>query len=206
MVIGEGFAWAHLPKTGGDATLAMFRLFPDLIEFADPDDTNDKHAFFQSRKELIRGKLLVMNIRRLPAWVISRAQHVARRGIYPDYEPQPMGTPDELAASSFPDSRLLLHTSEGRFYPDRWLRMEALPEDFLDLVSDFRSITDEERNRVLALGAVNQAQYDHEIANWFSPDQIRRMYVNNPLWATIELEQYGSLHERGVPSSVGERA
>src|SRR5262245_36622747 len=120
MVIGVGFAWAHLPKTGGDATLAMFRLFPDLIEFADPDDTNDKHAFFHSRAAEIRGKVLAMNIRRLPAWVLSRAQHVSRRGLYPDYEPQPMGTPDELADSSFPDERLLLYTSEGRFQPDRW--------------------------------------------------------------------------------------
>ena len=66
MVIGEGYAWAHLPKTGGDATLAMFRLFPDLVEFADPEDTNDKHAQFHSRARLIRGKLLVMNFRRLP--------------------------------------------------------------------------------------------------------------------------------------------
>ena len=92
MVIGEGYAWAHLPKTGGDATLAMFRLFPDLVEFADPDDTNDKHTQFHSRARLIRGKLLVMNFRRLPSWVLSRALHVSRRGIHPDYKPQPMGT------------------------------------------------------------------------------------------------------------------
>ena len=105
MVIGDDFVWAHLPKTGGDATLAMFRVFPDLVQFADPDDSNDKHAQFESRAQEIRGKVLAMNFRRLPAWVLSRAQHVARRGIYPDYEPQPMGTPDELAESSFPDDR-----------------------------------------------------------------------------------------------------
>ena len=161
MVIGRDFAWAHLPKTGGDATLAMFRLFPDLIEFADPDDTNDKHAQFHARAQQIRGKLLVMNFRRLPSWVLSRAQHVARRGLYPDYQPQPMGTADELAESSFPDSRIVLYTGEGRFHPDRWLRMETLAEDFLDFISDFRALSDDERERVRAIGAVNQAEYDH---------------------------------------------
>ena len=61
MVIGAGFAWAHLPKTGGDATLAMFRVFPDLVEFADPDDSNDKHAQFGSRAQGAR-ELPVINV------------------------------------------------------------------------------------------------------------------------------------------------
>ncbi len=206
MVIGEGYAWAHLPKTGGDATLAMFRLFPDLVEFADPEDTNDKHAQFHSRARLIRGKLLVMNFRRLPSWVLSRAQHVSRRGIHPDYEPQPMGTSRELAESSFPDNRLLLYTSEGRFHPDRWLRMESLAADFIDLISDFRTVSDEERRGVMALGQINQAEYDHQIASWFSSDEIARMYLNNPSWATVEQELYGGLYEIGELSPAGKSA
>jgi hypothetical protein len=191
VVIGAGFAWAHLPKTGGDATLAMFRLFPDLIEYADPDDTNDKHAFFHSRATQIRGRVLAMNIRRLPTWVLSRAQHVSRRGLYPEYRPLPMSTPEELADSSFPDERLLAYTSDGRFQPDRWLRMESLAQDFLDFVSDFHPVDDADRRRVEQLGPVNMAEYDHRIANWFTPAQIERLYLNNPTWATIEEELYG---------------
>jgi hypothetical protein len=205
MVIGAEFAWAHLPKTGGDATLAMFRVFPDLIEHADPDDTNEKHAFFHSRAAQIRGRVLAMNIRRLPSWVLSRAQHVSRRGVYPDYQPQPMGTPDELAESSFPDERLLLYTSEGRFHPDRWLRMESLPADFLDFISDFRAVSPAEQARVKARGPVNMAYYDHKLANWFSPEQVRRMYLNNPTWATVEQEVYGGLLELEGAMSPGVR-
>ena len=204
MVIGESFAWAHLPKTGGDATLSMFKLFPDLVEFADPDDSNDKHAQFRSRAQQIRGKLLVMNIRRLPAWVLSRAQHASRWGIYPGYEPIPMAPADELAGSSFPDSRLMLHTDEGRFWPDRWLRMETLAADFADFVSSLREVSDTERERVEALGPVNSAEYDHELAGWFTSGQIRQMYLNNPCWATLEQEQYGGLHEPGATAAVGE--
>ena len=193
MVIGKEFAWAHLPKTGGDATLAMFRIVDDLIEYADPEDTNDKHAFFQARAAEIRGKVLAMNMRRLPSWVLSRAQHVSRRGTYPDYRPQPMGTPDELADSAFPDDRLTLYTSAGQFHPDRWLRMESLPADFLDFVSDFRDVSGAERAAIEALGAVNMAEYDHQIGSWFTPEQVQRMYVNNPAWATVEHELYGGL-------------
>lgn len=200
MVIGENFAWAHLPKTGGDATLSMFKLFPDLVEFADPEDSNDKHADFRARAQMIRGKLLVMNIRRLPEWALSRAHHVSRWGIYPDYEPMPMATPEELASSSFPDSRLMVHTDECRFWPDRWLRMETLADDFLDFVSSLRDVTDAERERVAALGPVNSAEYDRDLELWFTPEQIRRMYLNNPCWATLEQEQYGGLHEPGGPA------
>jgi hypothetical protein len=77
MVIGERFAWAHLPKTGGMATERMFRLFPALIVFADPDDTDEKHATFRARRRMLNGKLLAMNLRRLPFWVLSRAQYVS---------------------------------------------------------------------------------------------------------------------------------
>ena len=202
MVIGEDFAWAHLPKTGGDATLAMFRVFIDLVELADREDSNEKHAHFHSRAQRIRGKLLVMNIRRLPAWVLSRAQHASRRGVWPDYQPIPMDRAEELADSSFPDSRLMLHTDQGWFWPDHWLRMETLAADFLDFVSGLRDVSDTERKRVEALGPVNSAEYDHELARWFTPDQVRRMYLNNPSWATVEQELYGDLCELDATAEV----
>ena len=195
MVIGPGFAWAHMPKTGGDATLAMFRLFGDLVEFADPDDTNDKHVQFHERAEQVRDRMLVMNFRRLPAWALSRAQHRATRGAWPDYRPEPMRSGEDLAESTFPDGRIELYTDHGRFHPDRWLRQERLADDFLDFISDLREVSEHERRAVIDLGPVNQARYDHEIANWLTADQIRRMYVNNPVWATIEQELYGDLYE-----------
>ena len=40
LLVGERFVWAHLPKAGGDATAAMFRLFPHLIVHADDTGTN----------------------------------------------------------------------------------------------------------------------------------------------------------------------
>ena len=65
MVIGERFAWGHLQKTAGNATLGMFQLFPDLIVYADPLNVEDKHASFASRADQLDGKLLLSNMRRL---------------------------------------------------------------------------------------------------------------------------------------------
>jgi hypothetical protein len=202
MVIGEGFVWAHLPKTGGDATLKMFELFPQLVKFADPNDGNEKHTRFSERPDEIRGKVLSMNFRRLPSWVLSRAQHVSKWGIYPDYKPLRMGKPDELARSSFPDTRIQLYTSHNRYWPDHWLRMESLADDFTNFISRFHDVTDAEREQVQALRGVNEGVYDHDIAFWFEPDHIERMYLNNPLWATLEQELYGDLYELKPPGGA----
>jgi hypothetical protein len=193
MVIGERFAWAHLPKAGGSTTQELFRVFPELILFADPDDTDDKHTLFRDREDQIRGKLLAMNIRRLPAWVLSRAQHVARWGIWPDYVPIPMDSPKALSESSFPDMRLRSYTDDGRLEIDRWLRTEALAEDFLAFVAEFCEVDDERRVRVHELQPLNTQSYDREVENWFTPAQIRAMYERNPVWAGLEQRLYGDL-------------
>jgi hypothetical protein len=199
MVIGEQFAWAHLPKTGGMATQKMFQVFPHLIVSGDFVETNEKHTPFADRAEQVRGKLLAMNLRRLPVWVLSRAQHAARWGTYPEYNPIPMSSPEQLADSSFPDTRIELFTGRGRFNIDRWLRTDSLAHDFLDFISEFTDVTDEQRQQVLGLGQVNAHQYDHDIRNWFDPEMIERMYERNPLWAKLEHQVYGDLYNPRVP-------
>lgn len=193
MVVGERFAWAHLPKTGGDTTRALFELFPGLVQHADPGDTNDKHATFQARAELVRGKVLAMNFRRLPAWVLSRAHHVAREGTWPDYRPQPVPSPEDLAASALPDDRLRHFTRFGRTPIDHWLRLERLREDFLGFVAGFVPVTPEQEREVRALPAHDVASYDRDPRRWFSERQLRSMYEANPHWAALERELYGDL-------------
>jgi hypothetical protein len=193
MVIGERFAWSHLPKTGGDATLALFRLFPDLILHADGEDTHDKHALFSERADQVRGKVLAMNIRRLPSWLLSRAHHATKRGRYPDYKPLPMESPREMAESTLPDQRLSEFTGRGKFAIDRWIRAESLTDDFLAFISEFTDLSAEERERVLELGRINVLEYDHEVGHWFGEDQIREIYRRNPMWAGVERELYGGL-------------
>jgi hypothetical protein len=191
MVIGERFAWAHLQKTGGDATLAMFQQFPSLILHADPRDEPDKHTPFGDREELVRGKVLACNIRRLPTYQLSWGVWRARPGR--KVGRQAMESPHEIAELPRADRRLAHITSGGRFQIDRWLRMEHLPDDFLDFVSEFTDVDDERRKLVLEQRRVNALKYDHEVRNWFSDAQIKRMYEVNPIWRAIEEKVYGDL-------------
>lgn len=193
MVIGERFAWAHLPKTAGMATTRLFRLFPELVVFADREDNNDMHTPFSARGDELQGKVLAMNFRRLPVWVLSRAQHVARHGIHPDYEPIPMDPPEVLADSAFPDSRIAIFTDGGRIRIDRWLRSESITADFLTFISEFTDVTNERRREVEEVGPVNTHDYDKDVSSWFSSDLIERMYAANPNWARLEREIYGDL-------------
>jgi len=193
MVIGERFAWAHLPKTGGSATLELFKLFPQLIVHGDFEESNAKHTLFREREDQVSGKLLAMNLRRLPHWVLSRAQHVARWGVYPEYTPIQMDSPKKLSESPFPDSRLEIFTDGGRFRIDRWLRMEHLGEDFVALLSELTDVADTDRHRIDELQPVNALTYDHELEHWFTPAQVESMYEHNPTWARLERELYGDL-------------
>jgi hypothetical protein len=199
MVIGERFAWGHVPKTGGEATRSMFDLFPDLVVFSDPRQSAEQHATFADREEQVHGKVLALNIRRLPAWILSREHHKARWGLHPDYEPIPMDSPEQMAESSFPDFRLSGFLANGRFEIDRWLRNESLDEDFLEFISEFTDVTDEARRQVTEIGRVNANAYDREIASWFSADQVRSLYENNPIWASVERSVYGDIPLEAIP-------
>src|SRR5215208_39658 len=179
MVIGERFAWGHLEKTGGDATVELFLTVPELVRFADPPSTEEKHTAFPDRAQEIQGKVLALNIRRLPSWVLSRALHRVRYGEYPDYEPLPMMSPREMTESSDADQRLLEFMDGRALTIDRWLRTEFLAADFLAFVSEFTEVSEAKQREILELGSRRLGTpltYDHRIDQWFTGDQIRTMY------------------------------
>jgi len=193
MVIGETFAWGHLQKTAGDATLGLFRLFPHLIVYSDPRSVEEKHASFASRAAEIDGKLLAANFRRLPDWTISWAQHRARYASRPDGKPVAMNSPHQMVEVPRADKRLSILTDDGRYHVDRWIRMECLADDFMSFVSELTNVSEADRDQISAFGPVNALEYDHDVTHWFTPEQIRRLYRNNPLWASVEERIYGDL-------------
>lgn len=193
MVIGERFAWGHLQKTAGDATLGLFRLFPELVVYSDPRNVESKHASFATRAADVEGKLLASNFRRLPDWTLSWAQHRARYATRPDGKPVPMNSPHQMAEVPRADKRLAILTDDGRYHVDRWIRMERLTDDFIAFVSELTEVSESDREQIAALGPVNALEYDHDVSHWFTPEQIRRLYRNNPLWASVEERLYGDL-------------
>ena len=192
MVIGERFAWGHLPKTGGEATRAMFSHVPELVRFSDPPNTLDQHKTFAERRDQVEGKVLSLNIRRLPAWILSREQHRSRWGVHPENRPMPMPSPDEMASSTVPDERLGAFMAGG-LEIDRWLRTEHIVDDFLAFVAEFTDMSDELSNRIRGIGRINFNVYTRSLDEWFTPEQIEKLYAHNPRWREVEESVYGSL-------------
>jgi hypothetical protein len=193
VVIGRKFAWAHLPKTAGDATYSMLAAVPGLVTFADPLDSNDKHLPFFAREAEVEGKLLVMNIRRLPAWTLSAAHHRATHGVHPEYRPLRLETADEMTSKTDADDLLRWMTDHGRFRVARWLRVEVLQADVLALLEELGELSAAARTGVAGVGRVNQGSYDRELAGRFTGGQLTRLYELNPGWAEIEQRVYGSI-------------
>jgi hypothetical protein len=207
MLITEQFAWAHLPKAAGDATRSMFVAVPGLVQYADSPDSNDKHDPFALHSEAIAGRLRVMNIRRLPAWILSASHHRAAAGKRADFEPQPMPTVDEMAENTAAGDMLRHMTAGPRFPVDRWLRKENLTEDVIALLAEIGSLTDAARAAIDDVPYRAQ-EYDHDLSSTFTAEQVRRMYTLNPGWAEIEERVYGDLHELardGYSPSAGGR-
>jgi hypothetical protein len=193
MIIGEAFAWAHMPKAGGDTTRAMFEAIPRLVIYADPPNSNAKHTLFSARRDAIAEKALLINIRRLPSWVLSYCQYTALHGLYPDFNPGPMLSPREMSESTLGDRHLLWFTDEGRLEISFWLRTEHLIGDFREVVSRFTVLSEPEQAAVEAIGVKNSLAYDRHLSSWFTPDQVDRMYNANPWWAELETTLYGGI-------------
>jgi hypothetical protein len=192
VVIGDKFVWAHFPKTAGDSTLALFGFFPELTRFADPVDSNAKHSRFEQRDDQLDGKVLAMNLRRLPAWELSYRMHRDRHFTEQDGGKLPL-LADEMAASTSADGKLTRFLGHGRYRIDHWLRSEHLADDFLDFVSRFATVSRRQRWRVSRSKTLNRNHYEHDLRSWFSGDQLKELYANNPVWSEIERQTYGNL-------------
>lgn len=198
MIVGRDFAWAHLGKTGGETTHALFHLFPGVVEFADPVHTPEQHTAFQDRPALVAGKKRVLGIRRLPAWMLSHHIWQAYRGLEPDFTSAPMRSPYEIASSDIADRFLAryLPAAVAEVRIDVWLRTERLIEDFLAFIGRHTSVSDAQRQAVRLLPCVNASFYDRAFGHWFTPADVAQMYARNPAWAAVEAEVYGDSQQK----------
>jgi hypothetical protein len=193
VVIGPRFVWAHLPKTGGTLTARVLQLFPELMGEFDEPASPEKHRPFTAVEALLPGRILAMNFRRLPSWVISFYQHRARYGIEPELRRIPVAPPEELARTQIPQAALCRFTDRGRIVPDRWIRQEHLVDDTLEFVAQLVQVGPLQRRKAQRMGLVNSMDYDHDVSRWLEPEHIRTLYESNPLWAELEEQIYGGI-------------
>ncbi len=191
MVIGKNFAWAHLAKAGGEMTHALFKVFPDAIEFSDPAQTVEQHTAFDDRPDEVAGKLRVLNIRRLPSWMLSFHVWKSIVGLLPDFEQSPMLSPQQIAESNAADAFLVRYMPPDGPRVDTWIRTECMIEDFLAFMRIQTEVSAEQEDAVRQLPRVNELVYDKVIDHWFTAAHIRLMYLQNPVWAAVERAVYG---------------
>ena len=147
----------------------------------------------------MRGKLLVMGIRRLPAWALSDAHHRARHGVDPDYRPQPLPEADEIARTKDPDDMVRWMTDADRLPVRRWLRTEHLLEDMLALLGELGELTPDARRRVTAVAPRNVGILRAARGALVHAEQLAALYEHNPTWARVER---GALRRPGRASRL----
>lgn len=200
MVIGKDFVWAHLAKAGGETTHALFRVFPEVIEFADKAHTVAQHTAFQDRPDEVAGKQRVLNIRRLPSWMLSFHVWKSMVGLLPDFEKLPMLSPHQIAESNAADAFLARYRKPDKPNIDVWFRTEHMVDDFLAFIAQHTEVTPEREKAARELPRVNEHMYDKAIDHWFTSAHIRLMYLSNPAWATVERAVYGDTIDGYLPN------
>jgi hypothetical protein len=201
MVIGDTFAYGHIPKTGGDAVHAWLSQIEGLE--VDPINQVRKHECFSTRG--VRRSLYVLSIRRLPFWALSLLHELA---VHPDVAREYGIPPDNTVRPEYAfllkaDDCLMQYQAFGR-QVSVWLRMEHLFDDLLQFINEhIRPVTPEFRRQLLAVRTKGQRSYNHNVDAFFTPDQIAELYATFPIWAAVERKVYGSLY--GQDAGFGEK-
>jgi len=213
MIIGENFVWSHMPKTGGTTIEYIFNNILDKdklgIVHIDGRDSIQKHdSIWIKEKRLaidLSNKAHILNIRRMPNWVLSKLNHKNWRipfdknslistivmSFYPVDSLDIIDLEEAWKSlkSHTPDSML------SHFYGcgvDYWMRTENINEDFISVFSKFFDMTDSEQSEITR-AFENKRSYQKDIHKWLSLEDIKHMYKRNPFWYSIEKLVYGNV-------------
>ncbi len=210
MVIGKYFAWAHFGKTGGDSVHEMFRVISEHVIYSDKINMPEKHLNFNKNEErlgydITHSRKRIMNLRRLPSWILSFANHKYRSLSVPIIKESHLrgtvlferGGDDFLGKSDIPDFRevkidkMLEDFMCSRI--DYWLRTEYLADDFINVMSKFVPISSFQKRKIRKIKINVNQDYNKDILANFSINELDLIYKNCPFWASIEKKVYGNI-------------
>ncbi len=148
-----------------------------------------------------------MNIRRLPSWVLSAAHHKVVSGVWPEFEPLPMLTVEEMVDSTEPDDCPALDDRRATNCGRPLAPHEHLAEDVATLLDRDRDC----RRRWLARRStsvpwVGQALRPQRQPGVQRPTMSNGCITRNPGWAEAERSRTGrSTSSRSRRSRLWER-
>jgi hypothetical protein len=207
MIIAPDWIWVHVPKCAGTETEAILQsvyVADRSIAFdpVSPDLPVIWHQTLAQRAEVDPGfapgaRRVIGNIRRLPAWILSRVHfEIARSG------PDAGVTRQQLTQGKFrtgaaapygaPNGRLWTADQALRGYAAEvtdWVRTEHLGHDLQRVFGWTSAPPRPPADKTNA----NRIPYVRDLAFWFTRRELTRMYEANPLWAEMEQRIYGDL-------------
>lgn len=213
MIITPYFVWTHLAKTGGYSVHKIFGLVKDDGLEMDPiggewsDYRRHEPFWLRSQKcgyDISAGKMKILSIRRLPSWMLSFAEFKKREEGF-DF------TIEELTAGYFKHEKRDMHSGKlsdkgtyethhadealAYYQPeiiDRWWKQESLYKDVIDTLKEFYPISNGQKEQMRAFHE-NANNYNRQVEERFTLQQLEELYHNCPLWTNYELKVYGSL-------------
>ncbi len=200
MIITNKFAWGHFQKTGGTTIGRLFEnLFKENIVYADSEFKHEKHDTFKvkSEKGVIVPDIRILNIRRLPEWVVSFLWFSERcTNIEYKKDNYYKGTILDREFGKAQDKIISRNIDEYlKSYFDKpitdFIRMEYLNEDFISVFGKYINILDDQKRKIKN-AFYGQGHYN-KFEKYFNEKEIKQMYIDCPFWAKIEKQVYGNL-------------
>lgn len=199
MIIGENFIWLHFPKCAGTFTEKLLRqhVVEDVRIKFDPIDPDNIiwHQNVSKREEATKvdlsSKEIICNFRRLPSWIISRTVYEEKRS--GNVAPKELYFTGNFlkvnGEQSNADNMIRRYTTRK---VNHWIRVEYLEEDFINVFSKFIKFKLPIHSSCFN-SKVNSTGWGNDIHNWFSHNDLIKLYNSCPLWTKFELEIYGNL-------------
>jgi hypothetical protein len=193
MVIGKDFVWAHFAKNGGDSIYDLFDLFPELVIKKSSKRDPLKHTTFKNTPGIEHIQYRVMNIRRLPAYWLSRCFH----GFL--FEKVDFRRKDILNGIINWEDGTMMRLDEhfSHYEPhkvDRWFRTEFINQDFIEFIKDFNGNLNGINHLTSNPPPKKNSLFPIPLyENVFTKDEMKMMYNSCPLWAEYEHKAFGNL-------------
>jgi len=206
MIVSNKFLWMHIGKAAGTTTGSMFYIIKGILDsnidmnekgFLKHDNITRRTTNYETKSIYTREHLnsldKILNIRRLPEYIMSNTQHgIKHNNRVFNKESMINGFVNHSSTKNLNghvDTILSSYIEEKE--PTHWLRTENINEDFVDMIKNYYDIDEKLETRLLKVRVNVNKDYNKNINEFFTEDEIKEMYKNCPLWCEYEEKIYG---------------
>lgn len=206
MIISDKFIWMHVGKAAGTTTRAMFYILKGTVDsninmnekgYLPHDNIYKRTTFYENEfkysSDYLNSLDKILNIRRLPSYILSRSGHAERsHQTSPDKKHMLRGFTEGYSNINHHADAVLNYYIEGA-KPKYWLRTEYINEDFITCMKNYYSLDDRIIQRLSAEYKNKNTSYNKDVFQFFTKAELKEIYSKCPLWAYYEQKLYGSL-------------